>query len=258
MPHQGGTSPFDAIVRTDERGEHWTARDLMSHFGYARWTEVRRGIARARLAINNTMGEAAGQHHIEVALKIVKTGISHRDIEDFRLTRYGAYMWAINGDPAKPEIAAAQSYFAVQTRIAETMAPPAPALACPEYPRDIRPVTVTVGRLLTCITPHDDGFFIDGADIAHVFDFEDSDEMAAWLPEHERRRERVNTAGGVLDMWMVTEAGLVRLLRDRPKRSKWLGFDERRAELRHWIKDGAPSPQGHALLPPSARRALES
>ena len=55
--------------------------------------------------------------HFRKARKMVELGSGAvRPVDDYRLTRYACYLIAQNGSSQKPEIAAAQTYFAVQTR----------------------------------------------------------------------------------------------------------------------------------------------
>ncbi|MEU0087206.1 phage antirepressor KilAC domain-containing protein [Streptomyces sp. NPDC006274] len=125
--NSGGT-PFDRIRRTDENGEWWSARDLQPLLGYVRWEDFRNSIERAKVAIANS-GETPHLHASERP-ELVRTSGNMPRVKrlNYKLTRYGAYMVAMNGDPRKPEVAAAQTYFAVQTRKAETAVATAPAL----------------------------------------------------------------------------------------------------------------------------------
>jgi DNA-damage-inducible protein D len=125
-----GASPFDQIRREDEHGEWWSARDLMPLLGYLRWEDFRNSIERAKIAIGNT-GETPELHASERSEVVLNSGNAPSRVRvNYKLTRYGAYMVAMNGDPRKPEVAAAQTYFAVQTRKAETAT--ATALALPQ------------------------------------------------------------------------------------------------------------------------------
>jgi len=126
--NSGGSSPFDAIRRTDEHGEWWSARDLQPLLGYVGWEDFRNSIERAKAAIANT-GESA-HLHVSERPELVRSGNNASYVKrlNYKLTRYGAYMVAMNGDPRKSEVAAAQTYFAVQTRKAETAVAGTPAL----------------------------------------------------------------------------------------------------------------------------------
>lgn len=126
----GGQSPFDRIRHVDPDGsEWWSARDLMPLMGYDQWRRFAGAVERARVS-----AEAQGQiveNHFAASGKMVKIGSSAiREAADYRLTRFACYLVAMNGDPRKPEVAAAQAYFAVRTREAETT--PAKELTGPE------------------------------------------------------------------------------------------------------------------------------
>lgn len=91
----------------------------MPLLGYERWERFADAIDRARVAATN-----AGSDPDQAFSRLREDRTGGRAREDVHMTRYGAYLVAMNGDPRKPEIAAAQTYFAVKTREAET-APPA-------------------------------------------------------------------------------------------------------------------------------------
>lgn len=111
------------ITLTD--GEVWSARDLMPYAGYSDWRNWSKAIDRA-IASVNASGLDASDHFVG-STKMIETGKSaRREVEDVEITRYGAYILFQNADGSKPEVAAAQQYFAVKTRQAETAQPVAP------------------------------------------------------------------------------------------------------------------------------------
>lgn len=95
--------------------EYWKGRDIQSILGYTTWVNFSSVIQRAQAACAGS-GEDIKNHFRETTKMVEIGSATQRQVPDWYLTRYACYLIAMNGDPAKTEIAAAQAYFAVQAR----------------------------------------------------------------------------------------------------------------------------------------------
>lgn len=93
---------FEDLVRPNGV-DTWSARDLMQALGYTSWSSFKEVIARAQKAVINS-GHDVTEHFFR---ELVDGGE-----EDVRLTKFACYMAAMNASPTKPNVAAAQAYFA--------------------------------------------------------------------------------------------------------------------------------------------------
>lgn len=105
--------------RRDQGGtEHWMARDLQELLGYTAWEKFEQVIDRARIACANSDVDAVKHFHRTGNLVDIGSGAKY-ERGDWYLSRYACYLIAINGSSNKPEVAYAQTYFTVQTRLQE-------------------------------------------------------------------------------------------------------------------------------------------
>lgn len=125
---------LEAIRHTaPDETEYWMARQLQGALGYDRWENFADVIRRAMEAC--AASDVPVQNHFRSTTKMVTIGSGvQRPTDDWFLSRYASYLIAMNGEASKPEVAHAQTYFAVQTRRQEQH----DALTAAERRRELR------------------------------------------------------------------------------------------------------------------------
>jgi DNA-damage-inducible protein D len=106
---------LEAIKRKTSEGiDFWMARDIHEVLGYPVWDKFEPVISRAATSLKSNGIDPS--HHIALSSSMMVVGKGgQRKGTDYFLSRPACRLIAMNGDPKKPEIAAAQAYFVVQT-----------------------------------------------------------------------------------------------------------------------------------------------
>lgn len=112
-------SLFESIKHVDKNNiEYWTSRTLWKVLEYTEYRHFLPVIDKAKLACENS-GQRI-EDHFEDILEMVEIGSgAERSVDSVKLSRYACYLIVQNADPSKAIVAQGQTYFAIQTRIAE-------------------------------------------------------------------------------------------------------------------------------------------
>lgn len=112
-------SLFESIKHVDESGnEYWTSRALWKILEYNEYRNFLPVIEKAKTACTNS-GQRIEDHFVDVH-EMVRIGSgAERPVDSIKLSRYACYLIVQNADPTKTIVAQGQTYFAIQTRIAE-------------------------------------------------------------------------------------------------------------------------------------------
>lgn len=112
-------SIFEEIKRVDENGaEYWSARDMAKVLEYLEYRNFLPVIEKAKEACANSQHKVE-DHFVHIHEMVTIGSGAKRSLESVKLSRYACYLIVQNADPSKKVVANGQTYFAVQTRIAE-------------------------------------------------------------------------------------------------------------------------------------------
>lgn len=102
---------FEDLKKVNQHGiEYWSARELQSLLGYAKWQRFENAIEKPIESCKQSGNDP--KHHFTGAGNPIITGKGRPQVaEDYHLSRFACYLIAQNGDSRKPEIAHAQKYF---------------------------------------------------------------------------------------------------------------------------------------------------
>lgn len=110
---------FERIKQINILGrEYWSARDLQVALGYESWQNFEKVIKKAMIAATSPEINLVLKDHFNDLIKMVSIGSgAKRKTKDYFLSRRACYLIAQNGNPEKPEIAAAQNFFAFTAEV---------------------------------------------------------------------------------------------------------------------------------------------
>ena len=107
---------LDKTKRTTRNGvDYWVGREIQEILGYSNWENFHNAIRKACMACESS-GEPIEKHFREFREMVEIGSGAKRERTNYFLDRYACYLTAMNGDTDKPEVATAQTYFAIQTR----------------------------------------------------------------------------------------------------------------------------------------------
>lgn len=112
-------SLFESIKHVDESyNEYWTSRAMWKILEYTEYRHFLPVVEKAKIACKNS-GQRI-EDHFEDILEMVEIGSgAERLVNSIKLSRYACYLIVQNADPNKTIVAQGQTYFAIQTRMAE-------------------------------------------------------------------------------------------------------------------------------------------